>query len=267
MSTPRHRNALEAALTGLLLATYLVPAQASTNTSPPRGQDVRTCRWGKEGPLLPDASSSHCPLLLDDLSRGPAGDWSPWSAKPFCLYPFVRTEPKYCLYTYHGFGGDGSSISLATSPETAAEAAALLEDPNPQWYHGSPIVPPPEGDPSPPYIVTDIPGRGKGIVATRDIRKGEVVITERAAMISMTPPRGISTKQLTSMSHKSVGRLPDAQKKRVSEMASMPGLDFLWGRFDTNAFGVDLAGNYDHRGLFPEIAVSIGGAPFLVLRV
>ncbi|CAI4213255.1 unnamed protein product [Parascedosporium putredinis] len=65
---------------------------------------------------------------------------------------------------------------------------------------------------------------------------------------------GIRTKQLTSMSRKSVGRLPDTQKKRVSEMASMPGLDFLWGRFDTNAFGVDLAGNYDHRGLFPEIA-------------
>lgn len=218
------------------------------------GDATRICRWGKEGPLLPRRDASICPLLVDDVTSSQTGEWKPWTLPPTCAYPLVKSGEKYCVFTYHGFR-DGLSISLMTSPQTAADVVALLEDPNPQWYEPSPAVPAPEGDEVPPYVVVDVPGRGKGVIATRDIRKGEVVIAEPATMISMAPPRGILPRRLDILAHTGFENLAQAQKKRVSEMATLPGHDFVWGRFDTNAFSVYLAGREDHRGLFPEVGV------------
>ena len=253
MSSIRDLGGSSALFLRLLVSSCVALAQVANAHS---DEGISICHWEKQGPLQGTDKFSRCNLPLDDTTGDTPSHWKPWSVRPICAYPFVNTEPKYCIFTYHGFRGD-RSISLITSPDVAAEAAPLLEDRNPQWYKTSPSVPPLDGDFTPPYSVEEVPGRGKGIIATRDIRKGEVVITEPATMISMTPPRGIRPKQLTILSQTVLEQLPDVRRKRVLEMASMPDLDPLWGRFDTNAFGVFLTGENEHRGLFPEIAASV----------
>ncbi|CAI4213465.1 unnamed protein product [Parascedosporium putredinis] len=139
-----------------------------------------------------------------------------------------RGDRKYCTFTYHGFRGD-LSISIITSPETAAEATTLLEEHNPQW--------------------TGHKGAGDVTVG------GELIMDEWAVLVGMlNAPPGIDRSHLKILDAFAFERLGDQQRKRVSEMATAPDRDMINGIFHTNSFGITLADEANHRALFPEIA-------------
>ncbi|PKS11005.1 hypothetical protein jhhlp_002764 [Lomentospora prolificans] len=130
----------------------------------------------------------------------------------------------------------------------AAEAVPLLEDRNPQWYG-------PNQDFTSLHVVEDIPGRGKGAIATQDISKGELVMSESAVLVGMMePPRQIATEHLKILDVIAFEQLAEAQRKRLSEMATVPGREVINGIFHTNAFGIGLSDDSNHRAVFPEIA-------------
>lgn len=234
---PRARHVVAAALA-------LTPASAGTQ-----------CLWDP----APRHARTTCPLPLDDTSA-----YDPDSAQlqPLkCLHTRVDSpgdnEAVHCIYTAPSFRGE---LALATSAEDAANIIGMggLDD------LVAPYVPPHlfstgavDGGRGPAYEVVDVPGKGKGAIASRKIAKGEVfmvdypiLMMEGALMAGMNPAsrRGILSR--------AVDGLGDGGRERVFELArSAEGEDEILDVFVTNGCGVEVWGK-GHTGLFPDVAVS-----------
>lgn len=252
---PRPRRKPWAALRGLGLLAFLLHIHPVVSHS--HGTSILLadlCRNSREGPLLPPEDAQTCPIPVDDETAADTGSWSPWSIHPTCAYPLDESSSKYCLFTYTGFHG-ATDISIITTPEIAAEATALLEDPDPLWYTWNEPVAPADGDE--PYELREIPGKGIGVVATRRIRRGEVVLSDTAAVISMlNPPRGILAAHKKVLAEKAYGQLGEEGQELISALSGgeRGGVE---GIFNANMFTISLAGWEKHRGLFPKVSVGV----------
>ncbi len=199
--TPTHT------ITALLAAAYI--SQALGN--PDAADSASTAICPRKQGLL-SLGRQLCPLVLDDQSAA-APPWEPWTGRPHCVAENrkhggrdktlgddggVRADKmqqqatvrdgdnriaKYCLYTNSFFGENG--ISVLARPEDAASAAGGI-----LWnaYHRS-SFPSAEtvqylGELDPPaYHVVDMPDKGgKGVVATRRIRRLETFMVDHAAI-------------------------------------------------------------------------------------
>lgn len=236
----------------LAFCLYIWPAVSHSN-----GRNTLLaggCPNSREGPLLPTDDTQTCPIVVDDVTAHETGSWAPWSFHPTCAYPVDESSSKYCLFTYHGFRGN-ASISIITTPEIAADAVALLKDPDPGWYTwNEPIAPAENGE---PYELRELPGRGIGAIATRKIQRGEVILSEPAAVISMmSPPRGIIQAHRKVLAQKAYGQLGQETQELVAALTGgeTGGVE---GIYSTNMYTIVLAGREQHRGLFPKISVRI----------
>ncbi|KAK0649998.1 hypothetical protein B0T16DRAFT_350959 [Cercophora newfieldiana] len=156
----------------------------------------------------------------------------------------------------------GSGISILATPEIAADLAFHLgDDPNPTWlhpqaqqYHLGPQ------DKAGLFDVREVPGKGKGALATRLIRAGEVVIRESPAILNIPElPKGVQPSQVGRLFELAVQQLPEVQRKGVYELAGgSEDSDVTRGELinrvlNTNSFGIQVK---DHflAALCPEIA-------------
>ncbi|CAE6456354.1 unnamed protein product [Rhizoctonia solani] len=101
-----------------------------------------------------------------------------------------------------------------------------------------------------PFDVVDIPGRGKGVIANRDIKQGELIIKERPLFIVPTRP-GMNPSELI---RSTVSNLPSADQSAFFALSyakpdvSTPDIPFEI--FQTNAISAGQRGT----GLFPRTA-------------
>lgn len=220
---------------------------------------TKQCTWNPAGPLGEDTAGLACPRVIDDESAARTSSWGPWTHQPLCAHPKDGKSSKYCVFTYAPFRGQ-SGISIMTTPEVATNAINLLEDPNPQWQHK--LAPPYFLPPDPwPYEIKDVAGKGKGAVANRTIRKGEVILRELPVLVTlMEEPKSISERAVREMLELGFEQLPERDQKRVLDMARSGGGHALEDVMKTNVFGIYLH-DIDHSGLYPEI-----GVRFLISR-
>jgi hypothetical protein len=226
---------------------------------------AQKCRWNAAGPLLPHEDSQSCPLIVDDETGGQTGQWRPWTHRPTCAYPQNTTEPKYCVFSFSPYCG-GSGISLMTTPETAAEVVSLLEDPDWNWEPWTPNELSFGAD-GPPWEVVDIPNKGKGVVATRPIRRGETLMRDSAVLIGMLrPPSSMLAPHRLVILNRAYKQLPERQRDEVMALAASKGGPVLDDIMGTNIFGIPLAGRDGHMGLFPMISVGFDPARIPVVE-
>ncbi|SPO04395.1 uncharacterized protein DNG_07080 [Cephalotrichum gorgonifer] len=249
-------------------ALILLSSQINTSLAHSNGADTLLaglCRHSKAGPLLPSPDAQSCPLAVDDATTAEVtgSSWGAWSFRPTCAYPPDKSSSKYCVYTYIDPHGGRADISIITTPETAAEAVGLLEDPDPRWYKwNEPTAPPPvdaggEGE-APPYELREIPGKGIGLVATRKILRGEVILSDPATVISMLgPPQGISAAHKGILARKAFSQLGEETRRDISELTGAEGGFGVEGIFSDNMFTIVLAGRQRHRGLFTRVATKL----------
>jgi len=219
---------------------------------------AENCNWNPAGPLMPSEDSQRCPLIVDDETGGITGQWKPWTHRPTCAYPSNATESKYCVFSFAPFRGT-SAIAFMTDPETAAETVSLLEDPDWNWEPW-----PPEDSSvwkkDPPWEIVDIPNKGKGVVATRKIREGGLLMRDSAVVIGMLrPPSTVATPHRQILLSRAFQQLPKKQQDEVMALATSKGGPILDDIMGTNIFGISLAGREGHMGLFPLI--SVGSPP------
>ncbi|KAK0741509.1 hypothetical protein B0T18DRAFT_331680 [Schizothecium vesticola] len=255
MSTPKH-HLLATATTWTLALASLAGAHQHT---PPRSG---ICTWIPEGPLRAtewDALHARaCALpLVDDTSS----DWAPWSYKPACAHPKDKEGgSKYCVYTHNATRGT-RGLSVLATPEIAAGVVGYLRDVDPKWlhpqgreYHVS------LGEEGGAYEVKEVEGKGRGAVATRRIRAGEVLVRETPAVMNMvTLPRGVAPGQVGEMWEVAVGRLGVRERGEVLGMArgaGGEGAEVVDGIMNTNGFGVEVGGER-LTVLAPAVAVCL----------
>lgn len=242
MSIPKHHLFATATLALASLA-----AAGAQHHTPRSG----ICTWVPAGPLLPtewDAlHARECALpLIDDTSS----DFAPWSHQPKCAHPKADKDgdekggSKYCVYTYNATRG----LSLLSTPEIASEVAGHLGDWDPTWLH-------PQareyhvgvgGEGGEAYVVREVEGKGKGAVARRRIKAGEVLVRETPAVMNMVVmPKGVGKEEVGEMFEVAVGRLEGEGRGEVLGMARGAGKEgggLGDGIMNTNGFGVDVGG-------------------------
>jgi hypothetical protein len=218
------------------------------------------CRWNSAGPLAwREKGVDTCGKPVDDKSTGRRL----WSYPPACAHPESGEGAPYCVYSYKDNRG-GSGLSLLATPEVAADLEGFIGDPNPTWLH--PQAKSYYQDPqleNPAFEVRDVPGKGKGAIAARLIRAGEVLIRESPAILNIPQlPKGVLPAQVGGMFELAVQQLPDQQQKRVIGLSKGETSDDLSSGdainrvLNTNSFGIHVKDHF-MAALCPDIAVSL----------
>ncbi|CAI6334812.1 unnamed protein product [Periconia digitata] len=206
-----------------------------------------------------------------------------WSHTPYCALSADGSD--YCVYTSNMAGENG--ISLILPPSVAQETSLLINNASLNAFAESHTRRPEsavsqdaskdDSNTTPPYEVRAVPGKGKGVIATRRIKKWETIMVDQAAVVI---DRGIkkavsesTRKQLMKKATKQL-RNPDAvlelsgdhdahgekgnNRENNSQIADEQESNGLANSVEyilqTNGFGATVAG-VKCRALFPLISV------------
>jgi len=212
-------------------------------------------------------------LLQPDLQQDlltPSEDhpYAPWSHRPHCTTStYLPTlSQKYCVYTSNTTGPHG--LSLIFPPKSAHLASEYLDD-NPlnnfltqkdaeRLYFGGQ-----------PWKIVDIPGKAKGVVATRKIKMYETFMVDQAAVVvDMGAEKALSEAENKKLMKRAVDQL--LVPAMIRDMSSAHAGKSHEGENDgdeeeegtleeaimkTNAYGSTVA-EVSSRALYPLISVS-----------
>ncbi len=146
-----------------------------------------------------------------------------------------------CVFTDRVFGGGITMISTRENAQTAAE------------FPAPPRLP---ATGPPPFVEAEIPGKGRGYVASRTIRRGESIMLETPTMIVQLGPPSLNLTHVDRMAlyERAVLQLPpDARRRFLSQYG-----DSVNDKIDKNCFRMYLHNRDeggDHLGCFPEVAL------------
>lgn len=263
-------------------------------------QTTGTCRWntGSNGiPLVLSTNGiadreldveARCPTVINEFTASAYERWAPWTHRPVCTEA-NRTGSRgqivklrqYCVFTDATFRG-GRGISVIAAPHAAAAMASALDDSGiPARLRDHPSTPL-DGDVSlehgpveatkgrqNAFGVQDIQGRGKGVVAARRIRRGEVVFVDYVTVLSQnsfTANDGSGNNewgdgsefygdaeqdQIMQLLQVAVLQLPETQQRRVHALAHSLGGERVRDILRTNVFGGITIAGASYIGLFP----------------
>ncbi|KAL2265848.1 hypothetical protein VTJ83DRAFT_6948 [Remersonia thermophila] len=201
------------------------------------------------GPLTHDAYLPSCLSMTSNANRTTPS--SPWTHAPYCA-----GASHYCVHTSNDLYGPDRGVSiidggtskdekspavLAAERIAAADAATLTvrKEPAP-----------------PPWEVRNIPGKGKGMVATRKILRGQVFMVDRAAVVAdMNFPQRMESADGRAMLHEAFHRHPAAEQLLTLARSSLdpenvPAPEDI---MRTNSFTLEIGGK-SYMILFPRIA-------------
>ncbi|KAK4224916.1 N-lysine methyltransferase SMYD2 [Podospora fimiseda] len=230
------------------------------------------CINNPEGPLLPLLSSNQrtCPPLVDDESSVITGTWAPWEHSPVCFEAKAtaastrkkklkyKASSKLCVYTTHNTWA-GGALSLVTTPIVAANVASILFDPGmPGLERERGNRPFKAADPR-PYEVKEINGKGLGVVATRRIKIGEVVMVEMPALLStLRRVDEWESKDFLRLLKGAAEGLPEEKREELLKCARGGKGYVVYDVLNTNSFqvgvGAGVGRGIEHSGLFIGIA-------------
>ena len=220
------------------------------------GSTQTQCLWDP----LKSVRPRRCLAPVDD-ETGLADDL-PWTHEPHCIFHGAadqKTE-KYCVYTTTAFN-ENSGLSLITTPDIAASLVGGIENHTAAWsarYHLQVSGRPPPPTAKLAYRIADIPGKGKGVVATRMIHQYESIMVSYPTVIADNAffPRDPSQapEQGPFLCQRAAAQLVDRKRLLSLARSGERGLSLVEDIVRTNAFGLSINGR-DHKGLYPEIAV------------
>ncbi len=235
-----------------------------------------------------DTALASCPPLGGQNGRRLGSrPYGAWTSRPFCVEATGREEADeplravrevgeddadtfgYCLYTDASFGDHGLSIvarPAVARQHVAADMAAVAASGFPangtvqQWADGEPA-----------HAVVDMPGKGKGVVAARRIRRFETLVVDTAALTIDTHIRSaLGRRALRALLQRAAGQL--ARPATVLSLSTLAGGDGddgddgddggIGGVVDsvlrTNSFQNQWV-SWRQGSLFPEISVRLAG--------
>lgn len=206
-------------------------------------------------PRIPAPLQHHaifgCPSPINEKVLSEPSRWSPWTHAPECVNATGRPGTEYCVYTNsrHGIGG----MSLITTPETAAASIDLLDEieyPHPRGNSAG------NGSDRWPYKIVDMPGKGKGVVATRVIKQYEELMVDYASLVvDLVFPQALNREVGYDLLHTATDQLSDPRRVLTLGQSSSVAQDAIENVLRTNAFHTVLA-DREHMALFPDVSVS-----------
>ncbi|KAI0006309.1 SET domain-containing protein [Xylariaceae sp. FL0662B] len=193
---------------------------------------------------LPSEDQIVCPPPIDENVGHRPVDWSPWTHSPECLQSRKTPEAKYCVFTNSQHGNQG--VSIVTTPETAANSVDMLNDSGYSSYARL-LRNRSDGD---SYKIVDIPGKGKGVIATRLIERSETIMRDWASvLIDLSFPKSVKRSQGYHLLHRAADQLLDPDKLLRLSHTNAIAADIVEDVVRTNAFSW-----YPHMAVYPEVS-------------
>lgn len=170
---------------------------------------------------------------------------APWTSQSDC-----RNNAKmFCVFSSYGFA-DGRGISILTTPDRVESLQQLPAFSDVDALSGI------NEQVSPPFEETELPGRGRGIIANKALHRGDRIFSHTPILMLDGESFGdLEKKQWLELEHTAVSNLPPKTRKMFSALYGRPVADPVSDRIDTNAFELELD-EVVFYAVFPEIAVS-----------
>ncbi|KAI3342053.1 hypothetical protein F4824DRAFT_272332 [Ustulina deusta] len=159
-----------------------------------------------------------------------------WSTSPDCF-------GEYCVYTSNDFLGKGISLVTTASNHIRIAQIQIPETVSKTGYEKARIV--------------EIPAKGKGLIATRKIRRGErIMAANPSLLVHRNAFRELQLEDIYYLMDMAVNNLPKARKESYLAQSGTMGGHKITDILFTNSFQVAL-GDYDgfHYGNFPEVSI------------
>lgn len=207
-----------------------------------------------------------CGLVVDDENPHNNGSWLPWTHQPICSRSGKGNGEvygdKYCVFTNAAFRRR-HGFSFIGTPQAAISLRDAMADPPAHWDPRRRATYTPHvvehDDVGPPYVVVEVPGKGKGVIATRRIPAGEVLMVDHPALIaSMDFPRAISPERGRVMLQLAADQLPIRDEVFAlahGEEGGEGSERLIEDILRTNTFGLEIEGQ-SYIGLYTNISVS-----------
>jgi hypothetical protein len=228
-----------------LLAALITPASASPWTHCPHHPGGRLENKG--------SNVCHVPGKIGIVHDDSANEFS-WSFPPRCMTQTPRDTNSTridCLFTLTEFRNQHGT-SLVTSVTTAANLIgmdAFVDKPSPLQATKRESL-------GPAYEVRQVPGKGYGVIATRRIKAGEIVMVDfPAVLIEIAFLADTKPHHRRRILKQAINQLPEETRNKVYQLhrgSSKYEVDAILG---PNTNTVVIAESEVHVGLFPEVAV------------
>lgn len=233
--------ALTTFLTSALTLSHFITGTRATSELP---DDDELCGRG-----LPTTPFNRTVLTtIGPYSYDPAA-WSPWTHRPYCL---EANEEPWCVYT-NAASPKGHGISIITTPEIAGTTLNILEHPFDQKFFAPEKIYLPR-----PYKVVDIPGKGKGVIATQKIEKGKAILVDHASLVAAVEyPADVMREEVQDLLETAVHRLGEPEKVLgLSKKGRGDEATEIEDLLLTNSFTVLIQGK-QFMALFADLSVSL----------
>jgi hypothetical protein len=197
------------------------------------------------------ASSGQAPGSDFEAKEGPidASTYFPWTHKPVCTESIVEQNEQLCVYTSASFS-NGRGISIFTRPSIAAQFVALLPFENPAAVPKD--INPPANSKRQPWKTAQIDGKGMGLVATRKLKRGDLVMAHTPFLLSHME-NVLSTMERERFLRIAVDQLPKESQEIYLNLAKIynePSV-VIQDVVKANAFEISVGGT-QHLAVFPE---------------
>lgn len=213
---------------------------------------IAACPYNPTRPLNIRYDNLTCPMPIDDLSQKES---TPWSYTPNCLRPVTKdssssediSRPTYCLYSSTTFPSN-HGVSIITTPESASNLLSYGSLTNQSVEHTMKTS---------TYKIVEIPGKGKGMVATRKIKKGEIFLVDYPSVLIGVPfLQDVQAHHRRRLVKKGIERLSGEMRQAVHALARKGGNYLLDDIFAVNAVSVPLGEEEGDQamGLFGEFS-------------
>ncbi|KAL1839515.1 hypothetical protein VTJ49DRAFT_1453 [Mycothermus thermophilus] len=169
------------------------------------------------------------------------------------------SNPPYCVFTSAASPsprpdrGGGGGFSVITTPDEASSALNPL-----RHALDAPFFAPERLYLPRPYVVKDVPGKGKGAIATRRIEKGKAILVDPVRVLATVGyPSEVRREEVRGLLKEAVERL--REPREVLELARKgEGKEEDVGSvvedvMMTNTFGLTVGG-VEYMGLFADLA-------------
>lgn len=161
-----------------------------------------------------------------------------WPIASSCAGHYNRTE-EFCIFSNPGFAG-GRGITILTTP---AEAVAIAKSPaftNPDLYKNVKDFNAAESD---KWHVEEVPNKGMGLVASRNLEMGDHIMSVSAAiMTDFDIWDHVSLDQVRRMQTEGIGHLPKNHREIFMNLSTHDGAESheeqVYKIILTNAFDI-----------------------------
>ncbi|KAK3324824.1 hypothetical protein B0T19DRAFT_239487 [Cercophora scortea] len=239
----------------LILCTLAVShVQAKVQSAPTLPRSSRgQCPNKPAGRLEDGQKTNPLPGLLGIIPDIESDSVLPWTFPPKC--PGLQTDNStgsklHCIFTSAEFR-NGHGLSLITSTTTASNLVGLdaFDDrPTPQAAERRAAW-------GPAYEVVEIGGKGKGLVASRTIRRGEIILVDFPAILIATSfLADTKPHHRRRLIKQAISQLPEETRRRFYALSRGPEKYEVDAIVGVNSNSVMLGDNDLHVGVFTEAA-------------